>query len=70
MEKETFRLSLLESKEISTKQAALWQVTPRTASTRLKQLIEAGLVSKIATSTKDPLGVFVLSSAMFYRESE
>lgn len=54
---------LLSSKEINTKQAAaLWEVTTRTASARLKQLLGLGLVSKIATSAKDPLGVFVLSS--------
>lgn len=60
---------MVKSKEISTKEAAfLWKVTRRTASARLKELMQAGFISKIATSPKDPLGVFVLSSNRFFKE--
>lgn len=45
---------------ITTKDAAkLWKVTSRTASSRLKIMMEEGMVRRIATSEKDPRAIFV-----------
>lgn len=57
-------IKYLKSKEkITTRQAAdFWKVTTRTARTRLIRLIDEGLVSKVATSSKDPHGVYLLTS--------
>lgn len=38
--------------------AKLWNVTTRTARTRLKKMVEEGLILRIATSKKDPYAVF------------
>lgn len=40
--------------------AKLWDVTTRTARTRLKKMVEIGLINRIATSSKDPYAVFKL----------
>lgn len=40
--------------------AKLWKVTTRTARTRLKKMIEEGLLNRVATSAKDPYAVFKL----------
>ena len=52
---------LAKQKRVTTKQAAqFWQVTPRTARTRLIKMIDAGLVRKTGTSLNDPQGQYVL----------
>ncbi len=52
---------LKKKKKISTKVAAnLWDVTPRTARSRLLKLIDVGIVQKVGTSLSDPLGNYVL----------
>lgn len=40
--------------------AKLWQVTSRTARTRLKALLELGLLQRIATSENDPFATFII----------
>ncbi len=55
--------SLKESNTLTTKDiAAIWGVTTRTARTRLKEMLDLGLINKIATSEKDPNAVFILAS--------
>ena len=52
---------LKKNGQVSTKNAAeVWAVTTRTASNRLKRMLEGRLLYKIATSSKDPHAVFVL----------
>ncbi|MBS0622300.1 MAG: putative DNA binding domain-containing protein [Verrucomicrobia bacterium] len=51
---------LEEHKSVSTKTAAkIWNVSDRTARTRLKTLITSGRLQRIATSEKDPFAIFV-----------
>lgn len=46
---------------ISTKQAAkIWKVSDRTARTRLKTMIESGILYRVATSEKDPFATFIM----------
>ncbi len=53
---------LAKQKRITTKQAAsFWNVTPRTARSRLIKMINAGLVRKTGTSLTDPYGQYVLN---------
>lgn len=50
-----------KKEKISTKEAALlWKVTVRTSRTRLIKLIDAGVVKKIGTSSKDPQSSYIL----------
>ena len=52
---------LLDHAEISTSNAArLWNVSDRTARTRLRQLVLKGFLAEIGTSPKDPRRVYVL----------
>ncbi len=52
---------LKQSHQLGTTEIAdLWQVTTRTARTRLKKMTTMGLIKKIATSSKDPHAVFKL----------
>lgn len=64
--KETWKTTLVEylsqNQEITTMQASeLWEVTPRTASTRLNQLAQIGLVTEISTGPYDPRKKYVLT---------
>ncbi|MCS5707927.1 DeoR family transcriptional regulator [Candidatus Berkiella cookevillensis] len=40
--------------------AELWKVTTRTARTRLRKMMEKGIIIRIGTSAKDPYAVFKL----------
>ncbi len=52
---------LVQKNQLGTTEIAkLWRVTPRTARTRLKQMIEMDLIRRFATSAKDPYAVFKL----------
>ncbi len=52
---------LTQQNSLSTTEIAkLWKVTTRTARTRLKKMIETGLINRVATSAKDPYAVFKL----------
>lgn len=49
--------------KIKTKEAAaLWQVTPRTARSRLLKLTQAGILRKTGTSVQDPHSEYVLNN--------
>ena len=57
---------LNENERISTQEAAkLWKIVPRTARTKLKYLVEEGLIKRIGLSLKDPYGVYVLTSKIW-----
>lgn len=58
---EELMLKFLENNpSITTKEAAkIWNVTDRTARTRLKAMVEFGRLQRIATSEKDPFATFV-----------
>jgi ATP-dependent DNA helicase RecG len=59
---DTFMKHLKKKKSISTKQAAeFWDIAPRNARTRLKQLADKGLIKRVGTSAKDPYGVYILA---------
>ncbi|CAM2888279.1 hypothetical protein LEAN103870_06975 [Legionella anisa] len=52
---------LTKNQAISTKEASkLWNVTERTASTRLKAMVENGLVREVSTNPYDPKKKFIL----------
>ncbi|CCB86253.1 ATP-binding protein [Parachlamydia acanthamoebae] len=52
---------LKEKQSITTKEAArIWNVSDRTARTRLKVMIESGRIQRIATSEKDPFAMFII----------
>lgn len=52
---------LTSQEKMTTIEAAnLWSVTTRTARTRLKKMLEASLIRRVATSLKDPYAVFKL----------
>ncbi|WP_338125543.1 ATP-binding protein [Legionella anisa] len=52
---------LTKNQAISTKEASkLWNVTERTASTRLKTMVENGLVREVSTNPYDPKKKFIL----------
>jgi len=52
---------LRKKEKIGTKEAAiLWNVTARTARSRLIKLIDAGIVGKTGTSLKDPHSHYIL----------
>jgi predicted HTH transcriptional regulator len=62
---EGWQLSIIEylkqNENITAKQAQqIWQVTPRTVSSRLKKMCEQGLVVEISTNPYDPQKVFSL----------
>jgi predicted HTH transcriptional regulator len=53
---------LAEHKQVSTHHAArIWNVSDRTARSRLRKLTSEGFLSEIGTSPKDPKKVYVLS---------
>ena len=54
----------LEKKEkLSTKEAAeFWNIAPRNARIKLKNLLDAGIIKKIGTSAKDPQSRYILSN--------
>ncbi len=53
---------LKKNKEISTHSAAeFWNISPRAARTRLKRLLDKGVVHRIATPPKDPYAVYTLA---------
>jgi ATP-dependent DNA helicase RecG len=55
---------LKKHKKISTKEAAeLWDIAPRNARIRLKNLAAAGIIKRVGTSAQDPKGVYVLVSS-------
>ena len=52
---------LLENNEISTSKAArIWDVSDRSARTRLRKLVSKGFLAEIGTGPKDPKRVYVL----------
>lgn len=52
---------LKQMKSITTKKAAkLWNVTDRTARSRLKTMMTEGTIQRIGTSEKDPRAIFIL----------
>ena len=52
---------LSANKQITTKEAArIWETSDRTARTRLRKLVEQGLLAEIGTGPKDPKKVYVL----------
>ncbi len=52
---------LEEKQSITTKAAArIWNVSDRTARTRLKAMIESGRIQRIATAEKDPFAIFII----------
>ncbi len=58
---------LQENTEISTSSAArLWQVSDRTARTRLRQLVLKGVLAEIGTSPRDPRRVYILKEGIVY----
>lgn len=51
---------LEENTSITPNQAAkIWKISSRTARTRLKTMVESGMLHRIATSEKDPFATFV-----------
>ena len=47
---------------ITPKEAAdLWNITTRAARSRLKKMVEEGIIHRIASSEKDPKATFILS---------
>lgn len=54
-------LTKKKKKLISTKEAAdLWDIAPRNARSKLKQLLDVGILKRVGTSANDPLGGYVL----------
>ena len=52
---------LAERGEITTKQAAgIWQTSDRTARTRLRKLVEEGILAEVGTGPKDPKKTYIL----------
>jgi len=52
---------LVEREEITTKQAGeIWQTSDRTARTRLRKLVEDGVLAEVGTSPKDPKKTYIL----------
>jgi predicted HTH transcriptional regulator len=52
---------LQDHTSVTTKEAAqIWNVTDRTARTRLKGMVEVGMIQRIATAEKDPFARFVM----------
>lgn len=52
---------LEEKQSTTTKEAArIWNVSDRTARTRLKAMSETGRIQRIATSEKDPFAIFII----------
>lgn len=55
---------LARTKEISTKEASrLWQTSDRTARTRLRSLVDKGILAEIGTGPKDPKKTYVLKKS-------
>lgn len=53
-----------KEKEITTRGAAeIWNVSDRTARSRLKVMMQDGVIQRIGTSEKDPRAVFILKQA-------
>jgi ATP-dependent DNA helicase RecG len=58
---EPFLDYLREKKRVSTKDAAeFWGIATRTAREKLKLLLEAGFITRVGTSVKDPQGTYIL----------
>jgi len=56
---------LAERGEITTKQAAgIWQTSDRTARTRLRKLVEDGVLAEVGTSPKDPKKTYILKRGL------
>jgi len=52
---------LEENQSLATKDAAkIWNVSDRTARTRLKAMLNNGMLQRIATSEKDPMATFII----------
>ncbi|MBI2266442.1 MAG: hypothetical protein HYU64_14960 [Armatimonadetes bacterium] len=57
---------LLEHNEISTVKAArIWNVSDRTARTRLRNLVSKGFLAELGTGPKDPRKVYVMKKGPF-----
>jgi ATP-dependent DNA helicase RecG len=55
---------LVRTKEISTKEASrLWKTSDRTARTRLRSLVDKGILAEIGTGPKDPKKTYVLKKS-------
>jgi predicted HTH transcriptional regulator len=51
-------------KEITTKEASkIWKTSDRTARTRLRSLVENGLLAEVGTSPKDPKKIYLLKKS-------
>lgn len=59
-EKELLEKLILEQQLSTTEIAKIWKVTTRTARTRLKKMVEMGLINRITTLAKNPYAVFKL----------
>ncbi len=58
---ESILLYLGDNSSVTTKDAAKnWKVSDRTARTRLKAMVEAGVLQRVATSEKDPFAIFII----------
>lgn len=60
-EKSLLRELEMEKKLGTTAIAKLWQVSTRTARSRLAKMVDLGLIIRVATSPKDPYAVFKLN---------
>ena len=49
--------------------AKLWKISDRSARTRLKKMIENGIIMRISTSEKDPHSIFVLGERYLEKKS-
>jgi len=49
--------------------AKLWKISDRATRTRLKKMIENGVIMRISTSEKDPHSVFVLGERYLEKDS-
>jgi len=58
--------SYMTPKEI----AGLWDVTSRTARTRLGKMLELGVLIRVATSEKDPKAKYKLANLTFTQDKE
>jgi predicted HTH transcriptional regulator len=62
---------LLERNEVSTANAArLWNVSDRTARSRLRSLVSTGFLAEIGTGPKDPRRIYVLKKGPFPSKEE
>ena len=57
---------LVEKTEITTKEAArMWKTSDRTARTRLRKLMEVGVLAEVGTGPKDPKKTYILKGMRY-----